>query len=285
MPSRMACAKVNLTLRITGKRVDGYHLLDSLICFAAFGDRLTVTSNNEDTGIALDVVGPFAAGVPTDGRNLVLQAAKALAPRSYSQPGTHIRLEKNLPAAAGIGGGSADAAACLTLLNSVWNLNTSHDTLAEIALSLGADVPACLRDTALHMAGIGEILTPAPSLPRLGLLLVNDGTLCPTGPVFGARSPEFSKPRPLPDMFDRPEDLIEFLRADQNDLEEPAMRLHPSIQRVKECVAALPGCLLARMSGSGATVFGLFQTKEEAQIAAKGIATEKGWWAIGTAIQ
>lgn len=281
--SQRANAKVNLTLRITGRRQDGYHLLESLVVFASIGDRVTV-SPAASPHTSLTITGPFGRGLPNDGANLVLRAADALAKSTGRTLSAEIVLEKNLPVAAGIGGGSADAAACLHILNAYWNIHLDHAALAEIALSLGADVPACLTGAPVRMTGIGEILTPIPNLPPLGILLVNDGTACPTGPVFDARTAAFSMPRTVPAKFDNRAELIRFLHEDQNDLEAPALSLHPSIAQVKDAVSALPDCLLGRMSGSGATVFGLFETEKEASQAAASLASKTGWWCMAGSV-
>ena len=284
MPAMMACAKVNLTLRITGKRPDGYHLLDSLVVFASVGDMVTVGPSTSGK-IEFAVSGRRARGIPTDNSNLVVKAAEALAARAETPVSARMHLDKQLPVAAGIGGGSADAAACLDLLNDYWSLGLSSADLAEIGLRLGADIPACLAGRPVRMTGIGDVLTPLPALPSMGILLVNDGTDCPTGPVFGARAGAFSAARPLPEAFQSQADLIAFLEQDQNDLEAPAMALHPSIRTVKETVAALPGCSMARMSGSGATIFGLFPTRIAAQEAGQKLHEETGWWAAGSDIR
>ena len=277
MLARQANAKVNLTLRVTGKRDDGYHLLDSLVVFVSVGDTVRV-AESETGQTTLAITGDFGAGLPTDGGNLILKAAAALAACTDRPVSAHITLEKTLPVAAGIGGGSADAAVALSLLNDYWELGLDPAALAEIALSLGADVPACLVNTPVRMMGIGEILTPLAQCPKLGVLLVNDGTACPTGPVFAARSAPFSAPSEMPDAFTDADALIDFVRSGRNDLEPPALSLHPSIARVAQTVAAQADCHLARMSGSGATVFGLFPNLSTAEAAAQRLQSETGWW-------
>nr|WP_325601823.1 4-(cytidine 5'-diphospho)-2-C-methyl-D-erythritol kinase [Rhodopila sp.] len=273
-----APAKVNLYLHVVGRRDDGYHLLDSLVVFAGIGDRLTVEPSD---ALTLRVTGPFAAGLAAEADNLVLRAARALAGLCGAVPRGALTLEKNLPVASGIGGGSADAAAALRLLCRFWSVNPAGSDLAELGRGIGADIPVCLSGRPAVMAGIGEVLTPVERLPRLGIVLVNPGVAVSTPMVFKARSGPFSAPvegasRGWPTAGG----LIAALQAASNDLEAPARGLAPEIGGVLDRLRAEPGCLLARMSGSGATCFGLFGTEAEAQAAAPRIA-RPGWWAWG----
>lgn len=277
-----APAKVNLSLRVTGRRADGYHLLDSLVVFAGVGDRLSVAPSAD---LALTVTGPFAAGLEGDADNLVLRAARALAAAAGIAPFGALTLEKNLPVASGIGGGSSDAAAALRLLALYWGLTLPSATMAKLALGLGADVPVCLRRQPVRMAGIGEVITPVPPLPGgLGLLLVNPGLACPTPAIFRARAAAgagFSPADAVPAMrAETPAALAAALAASGNDLEEAAIGLTPAIGAVLAAIGARPGCLLARMSGSGATCFGLFATEAEAEAAASAL-RRPGWWIWG----
>ncbi|MBK5934498.1 4-diphosphocytidyl-2-C-methyl-D-erythritol kinase [Rhodovulum imhoffii] len=260
-----APAKINLTLHVTGRRADGYHLLDSLVVFADAGDRLICAPAE---GLSLMVTGPRAGGVPTDGRNLVLQAAAL-----FDGPGVAITLEKNLPAAAGIGGGSSDAAATLRALAALLRRPLPA---AEAVLALGADVPVCLCPRPVRMRGVGEVISAAPEMPRMGLVLVNPGVEVPTPVVFGALAEKTNPPMPDLPGWNTAADLAGWLKVQRNDLESPA-RLHaPVIGDVLEALAATPGCLLARMSGSGATCFGIYGTQAAAQNAAQRL--HGRWW-------
>lgn len=250
-----APAKINLSLHVTGTRADGYHLLDSIAAFADIGDKLWFEPGPE---LVISVTGPFAEGVPTDQRNLVWRAAQLA---GWSG---HVALEKNLPHGAGIGGGSADAAAVLRAFGGT-----------EQAALLGADVPVCLSMGPQRMRGIGDILAPLPPLPPLEVVLVNPRVVVPTGPVFAALASKDNRPMPerIP-TFDTGRSLCAWLRDQRNDLEPPARLLAPEIDAA---LATLEGALLARMSGSGATCFGLYDSG--ARAAANRIATmHPDWW-------
>ncbi|OYV33349.1 MAG: 4-(cytidine 5'-diphospho)-2-C-methyl-D-erythritol kinase, partial [Rhodospirillales bacterium 20-64-7] len=258
MPSRFAPAKVNLYLHVTGKRADGYHLLDSLAVFPAVGDLLQAVPAE---ALTLRVTGPFAGGLQGEQDNLILRAARRLKPDGTAA----ITLEKRLPVASGIGGGSADAAAALRLLAGLWGLDAPD---AGMALALGADVPVCLASRPVRMQGIGEILQPAPGLPAFGMVLVNPGVAVPTPAVFKARQggygPVADLPAAWPDASATARDLARF----GNDLQPAAIGLQPVIAEVLAALAVLPGALLSRMSGSGATCFALFETAAAASMAA-----------------
>jgi 4-diphosphocytidyl-2-C-methyl-D-erythritol kinase len=278
MLSERASAKINLHLHVVGRRPDGYHLLDSLVVFAGAADTLTVEPSD---GLSLAVTGPFAAGLDGEADNLVLRAARVLAAHAGVPATARLVLEKNLPVASGIGGGSADAAAALRLLSRFWSLDVGQGTLAAIAGNLGADVPVCLSGRAAVMSGIGEILAPAPPLPRSGIVLVNPGIAVSTPAVFRAREGEFSAAVAWPERgWKDAEALARDLRATVNDLEAPALRLAPPIADSLEALRAAPGCLLARMSGSGATCFGLFADAAAARLAASSL-DHPGWWVWG----
>ena len=274
-----ASAKVNLYLRLVGKRSDGYHLLDSLVVFAGIGDRLSAQASED---ISLSVTGPFGAELVAEPDNLVLRAARALADQAGIAPRAHLTLEKHLPIASGIGGGSADAAAALRLLCRVWHLMPAPVDLARIAASLGADVPVCLGNRSARMRGIGEILDPSPGLPPFGLLLVNPGVAVSTVAVFRARTGGFSPEAALPERWQGLVEMADCLTGLGNDLEDPAIVLCPVIAEVLAAIAAVPGCRLARMSGSGATCFGLFDEPLSAERAARDLA-RPGWWSWGGA--
>lgn len=273
-----AWAKVNLYLHVTGKRPDGYHLLDSLVAFAGTGDTLELEA--ADT-LSLGVDGPAAAYLPEGGGNIVLQAARALAAQAGIAAGARLRLTKRLPVAAGIGGGSADAAAALTGLCRLWSLSPPPEQLAALALTLGADVPVCLAGRPTALSGIGERLNPAPALPPAWLVLVNPREALATPAVFKARQGCFSDPMPLET---RPADtatLAALLVSRRNDLTAAAVSLVPAVGEALALLAAQPRCLLARMSGSGATCFGLFAAEAEARTAATALSQAKpGWWVV-----
>ena len=248
--SVLAPAKINLSLHVTGRRDDGYHLLDSLVVFADIGDRLWLSNADE---MSLAVTGAFAEGVPEDGRNLVWQAAER-AGRVLS-----IRLEKNLPHGAGIGGGSSDAAAVLRWAGA-----------GEHALSLGADVPVCLSQAPQRMRGIGEQHDPV-AVPDCHLVLVNPGVHVPTPAVFRAL-----ERRDNAGMTPMADDFVGWLGDQRNDLQEAAISVAPVIA---EALAALDDALVARMSGSGATCFGLYPDANTAKASAERIAAARpGWW-------
>ncbi len=277
-----ARAKVNLFLHVVGRRPDGYHLLDSLAVFPAAADRLHATLA-ADLTLRLD--GPFGAGLAAEPDNLVLRAARALRahapPAGCVQPGAALTLEKHLPIASGIGGGSADAAATLRLLARLWRLPTPPAALAAIAATLGADVPVCLLSEPSRMGGIGDILGVAPTLPGFGMLLVNPGEPVSTPAVFQARTPSFSAPAILPPRWDTAAAMADALATLANDLEAPAIRLCPAIAATLDWLRTRPGCRLARMSGSGATCLALFDTPDEA--ARQAPHAPPGWWAWGGA--
>ena len=265
-----APAKVNLTLHVTGRAPGGYHLLDSLVVFGPAADVLHATDAD---GLSLEIEGPFAAGLRAEPDNLVLRAARALADWAGVEPRAALRLEKHLPVASGIGGGSADAAAALRLLPQLWRIPPAP---MEIAARLGADVPVCMASLPACMSGIGDILARAPALPPCGLLLVNPRVAVATGDVFRARSGAFSAPAHWPPGWVDAATMADDLRRLRNDLERPALAVCPAIGDVLAALDPLPGCRLARMSGSGATCFGLFDDAEAAGAAAAVL--PGGWW-------
>lgn len=270
----LAPAKVNLALHVTGRRDDGYHLLDSLVVFAGVGDWLEIRAARE---LALSVSGPRATGVPTDRNNLVWRAAEAFG----GDRGAAIHLEKHLPHAGGIGGGSADAGAALRGLCDLWEVPLPD---AATLLSIGADIPVCTACEPARMRGIGDILDPVPPLPPLWLVLVNPGVEVPTGPVF--RALESTDNAPLPDpAWDDADDLIGWLHQTRNDLEPAAMALQPRVADTLTALARQDECRLARMSGSGATCFGLFVGEDAARSAARHLkVAEPAWWVEAAAI-
>ena len=271
-----APAKVNLHLHVTGRRADGYHTLDSLVVFAGAADEVCATPS---AGLALAVTGPEAAGLAEETDNLVLRAARALAAAAGRAPLAALRLEKRLPVASGIGGGSADAAAALRALARLWSPGLDDAALAAIALGLGADVPACLASRPCRMGGIGEVLAPAPRLPPCGIVLANPRVALPTPAVFRARGGGFSAPAALPAAWADVAVMARDLAVLRNDLEQPAIALCPPVAEVLAALGALPGCLLARMSGSGATCFALMPDAAAARRAASLL--PPAWWRWG----
>lgn len=273
---RCAWAKINLYLHVTGRRPDGYHELDSLVVFAGIGDAIEIAPAAR---LDLQVSGPFAAAVPRDRDNLALRAAEALVPWSRPPAGARIALEKNLPAAAGLGGGSADAAAVLHALAEHWRIRVPRRALDDLALALGADVPACLFGRPVFVAGIGERLSRAPPLPPAWFVLVNPGVALATAEVFAARRGGFSAPGRWSSILADAQALAARLAALGNDLEAPARALRPEVGEALGLIGRRPGVLLARMSGSGATCFGLFAGRQAAQDAAAALAAERPrWW-------
>jgi 4-diphosphocytidyl-2-C-methyl-D-erythritol kinase len=278
-----APAKVNLTLRVIGRRPDGYHDLESLVVFASVGDGLTLAAGPR---LLLTVRGPTAgsSGALTD--NLVLKAANALAERVRGLKGGRFVLSKRLPVAAGLGGGSADAAAALRLLARRNHLALDDGHLCDAARLTGADVPVCLDPRPRLMSGIGNLLSPPLELPRLAGVLVNPRVAVPTKGVFEklaaprvVRAAKVSEDYPPTDRAS----LIEYLADRGNDLELPAIALQPVVAEVLEAFRRLPGCRLARMSGSGATCFALFDNTKAAAAAARALRERKpDWWVRST---
>lgn len=279
-----ARAKINLALHVLDRRPDGYHLLDSLVVFAEVADTLTVVP--EDVGfVRLTTDGPFAGDlVDATGAddNLVLTVADRLADAfpGRSGRGARLHLEKRLPVAAGLGGGSADAAAALRLLNRHWRLGLGAAELARLGLSLGADVPVCLASKPSRMEGIGGAVTPLAGLPPLNLVLVNPGIALATRAVFRRLEAESRTPMPaIPPRFASVMELVFWLRKTRNDLYVPAAAEAPPVERALMMLASDPDCVFARMSGSGPTAFGIFMSAEAANRAADRIhAARPQWW-------
>lgn len=307
-----ALAKINLYLHLTGRRANGYHELDSLVAFADVGDRITATRAND---LTLSVSGPYGDTIGGDADdNLVIKAARTLADHAGVPAQAHLHLEKNLPVASGIGGGSADAAATLKALVALWNLelpdehirhaaqqisdekdtaraletlfklwrdDLNSDLMLTVALQLGADVPVCLEGHAAYMGGIGEKLDLAPHLPPAWLVLVNPGTAVSTPAVFQARSGDLSQPARF---YESPRDaahLAHLLKDRRNDLTQAALSLAPVIAEVLAALETQDDALLTRMSGSGATCFALFATPDAARVATNRVrAMHPGWWTI-----
>jgi 4-diphosphocytidyl-2-C-methyl-D-erythritol kinase len=277
-----ARSKVNLFLHVTGKRNDGYHLLESLVVFPEWGDRITVKKGKS---ITLEVTGPFSQLIGSTEENLAFKAAHLLKREGGSNEGARIVLEKNLPVAAGIGGGSADAAAVLKSLNVLWNIGFSNNRLGQIGLALGADVPVCLYGKPAMMSGIGEQISGLREFPKFNILLVNPGISASTGDVFSQLT--ISEKITSSDDFSgrTARELFIGLAAMRNDLEAPALEVAPVIDAVLSSIKEQKGCHLARMSGSGATCFGLFEEEEAAEMAARDILERHpDWWVQAAAV-
>lgn len=281
--SETAPAKVNLTLRVLSRRADGYHDLESLVVFTALSDRLILRPG---APLALTVSGPTAAQAGPVLDNLVLKAAQALAARTDGLRLGAFELTKELPAGAGLGGGSADAAAALRLIARANGIALGDARLAAAALATGADVPVCLDCKPRVMRGVGEILAPPVALPPLAMVLVGPGFPLATKEVFAALGLKPGERRGEPNADEiptQPEPLFAFLADHPNDLEAPATRLAPAIIGVLTALAAQPGCRLARMSGSGTTCFGLFASSAAAAAAAARVqAAQPAWWVQAT---
>lgn len=266
MHSMIAPAKVNLALHVTGRRADGYHLLDSIVAFSSHGDLLEVEDGAEDDFF---VSGHFAAHVPIGETNLVTRARDLLR-ETFGERAcapVHLHLEKNLPVASGIGGGSADAAAALRLLVRHWRIDIDEATLAKLGLSLGADVPMCLSSKPLLARGIGEALEELPHFPALPLVLVNPNIPLSTPEVFSRLERRDNPPLSPLGAFTDTVSAAHWLKEARNDLEDPACQLVPQIEDARDALRRA-GALFARMSGSGATCFGVFSSRPEADQAA-----------------
>ena len=272
-----APAKINLALHVVGQRVDGYHLLDTLVGFASVGDWVTLDAGPPD---GLTIAGPEADGLMACDDNLVTRAARAFWPAGAL--GLH--LDKHLPVASGIGGGSADAAACIRGID--WlggqrgHLAAPEPARVRQMIALGADVPMCLPSAPARAQGIGERITPLPDLAKLPIVLVNPRVAVPTPMVFKAlatkQNPEMSA---LPPDLGNAAILTDYLSHQRNDLQAPAIALAPVIAMVLDRIAATKDCALARMSGSGATCFGIYPSPAAATTAAMALGRDNpGWW-------
>ncbi|MBI3197168.1 MAG: 4-(cytidine 5'-diphospho)-2-C-methyl-D-erythritol kinase [Rhodospirillales bacterium] len=270
---RLARAKVNLWLKVVGRRADGYHLLDSLVAFTDLADVLDVGPSD---GLSLVLEGPEADSIAGEADNLVLRAARMLADRAGVSPRAALRLTKRIPVAAGLGGGSADAAAALGALVELWRVAMPEEELFDLAADLGADVPMCLAGRAALASGVGEILRPAPPLPPCAVLLVNPRTPLATPEVFAARRGAFSVPGPVPSSWPDLAALVAALAARGNDLTDAATSLRPAIADVLGALRRTDGVRYAAMSGSGATCFALYDAVEAAGRAAADLPA--GWW-------
>ncbi len=274
-----APAKINLALHVVGQRTDGFHLLDTLVSFASVGDQLRLAT---DDGRQLTISGPEAGNLPVDGDNIILRVASAF----WKNGPLRSHLVKNLPVASGMGGGSADAAACFRGIMALLARTTpmTPEALATL-LKIGADVPMCLRSEPARVRGIGERIDPVPTLPVLPVLLVNPRVAVSTPQVFKAlECKENSEMAAMPDAFPTANVLITWLSAQRNDLQAPAIAIAPVIGTALTTLETLQGCALARMSGSGATCFGIFSTLSEAEAGAKTLRQQHPEWWIAAAM-
>ncbi|MFA6279619.1 MAG: 4-(cytidine 5'-diphospho)-2-C-methyl-D-erythritol kinase [Bdellovibrionales bacterium] len=278
MLETLAPAKINLYLHVTGRREDGYHFLDSLVAFTNIGDFLRL---EPAASFSFEMNGPMAAALAQGDHenNLAVRAARILAKTLDKPLNLRLTLTKNLPIASGIGGGSTDAAATLRLLAAHWRMPPDAPLLHDIAASLGQDVPCCIAAQSCYFQGIGDITTPAQDLPLTHIVLVNPNQALSTPSVFKARTGAFTPANPLPITPQTPTELASLLAARTNGLTEAACSLCPEIKDVLAALQAQPDCLLARMSGSGATCFGLFADRGAAKQAASALYKEHpSWW-------
>jgi 4-diphosphocytidyl-2-C-methyl-D-erythritol kinase len=273
-----APAKINLYLHITGRRADGYHLLDSLVAFVSVGDRLQLEPSDR---FGLTIEGPMAGSLATEDQatNLVARAARGLAQELGKEPAFHITLSKKLPVASGIGGGSTDAAAALRLMAAFWGFDPADSLLTKIAAALGQDVPCCLKAESCFFRDIGNVTDPSPELPLTHLVLVNPMKTLPTPAVYKARQGDF---QPEARLTNAPKDVYELvgmLHSRTNGLTDAACGLLPEIRDVLTALSASEKCLLSRMSGSGATCFGIYPDRATARAAAAALyASHPDWW-------
>jgi 4-diphosphocytidyl-2-C-methyl-D-erythritol kinase len=267
----LAPAKVNLTLRVVSRRADGYHELESVVAFAGLADVVTF---DPDAPPDIEVTGPFAAATGPAGENLVLAAARLMGLKRG-----RFTLEKNIPVAAGLGGGSADAAAALRLIARARSTDTDNPRIRDAARQCGADVPVCLVPKARIMRGIGDVLSPPVALPALPALLVNPGVELATRDVFTVFDQTTGSSRPIADVPTELAGLLDWLKHYDNDLTRAATTRVPMIADILKALKAQPGCQLARMAGSGATCFGIFGSADQARLAAERLQAQRAdWW-------
>jgi len=269
-----AHAKVNLTLHVVGERTNGYHELQSLVCLTEFGDQIHLSPAAD---FSFQVIGPYAAGIPVDESNLVVQAAKFMAQKHSKTLDCQIILEKNLPMASGIGGGSSDAAAVMKALSQYWSVPLPN---VDELMALGADIPVCVTTGLTLMQGAGEDVTHLSAAPNWGVVLVNPNVGVSTPAVFDALN---SKQNPsMQDVAANCVDIA-WLGDQRNDLEPPAIAMVPEVATVIEAISAAPQCQVARMSGSGATCFGLFSDIKHANATAERLQrVHPNWWIVAT---
>ena len=277
---RLAAAKINLALHVLGRRADGYHDLDTLAVFADIGDDVCVSPADD---VRLRIDGPMAGHAPSGADNLVLRAAELLKAHARVDAGAMISLRKGLPSGAGLGGGSADAAAALHALNEFWGIGLSPAALSGLGEKLGADLAMCLASRALRAGGIGERIELRAGWPPLPLVLVWPARPVSTPAVFARLARRENPPLPIGRAFDTVEALAEWLMVCRNDLEAPAKAIAPEIGDALAAINSTRDCLLGRMSGSGSACFGLYPGMEAAERAATALASARpGWWVAAT---
>jgi len=275
-----AGAKLNLYLHLTGKRDDGYHLLDSLVCFLAIGDTITVAAAEE---LSLSIEGEFSTTLQANDNNLVMRAAKALQSYTGTTQGAAITLHKHLPVAAGLGGGSSDAATAAKLLRALWGVAVSQEALTQLLLPLGADMAVCVHGGPAFMSGIGERIEPLPSLPALPILLVNPRVELSTAAVYQAYH-NIGRWMGRPSLdFSSAEALCVGLAGARNNLQQPAISLCAAVADVLLTLETQMGVHFARLCGSGATCFGVFDSRASLERAAETIRRDQpDWWVAPT---
>ena len=271
-----AHAKVNLTLHVVGQRANGYHELQSLVCLTEFGDQIHLSPAAD---FSFQVIGPYASGIPVDESNLVVQAAKFMAQKHSKSLDCQIILEKNLPMASGIGGGSSDAAAVMRALSQYFSVPLPN---VDELMTLGADIPVCMTTGLTLMEGAGEDVTQLSAAPNWGVVLVNPNVGVSTPAVFNALNSK--RNLPMQDVAENCVDIA-WLGDQRNDLEPPAMAMVPEVGAVVGAISAAPHCHMARMSGSGATCFGVFADIKHANAAAERLQrAHPDWWVVSTKI-
>lgn len=275
-----APAKVNLYLEVTGRRPNGYHDLDSLVVFADVGETLSAQSADE---ISLEIKGPWAGALDAESDNLILKAARLLKKKTGLKSGVKFELDKHIPVAAGVGGGSADAAAALRALNRLWQLSLSEDDLCALGLELGADVPVCVRSRTSRFQGIGDILSEGPEIPlSLGLILVNPRLAVSTKDVFAKVQPALNRDISQPQSLKSFIELHDWLRTRRNDLERPAKELAGDIASCLDALKQEVEHGYVAMSGSGATCFALCENAAIAKVGSAALhARQPNWWTWG----
>ena len=275
-----ASAKVNLCLQIVGQKSNGFHLLDSIVGFTEFGDHLSFKKSDE---LALTMKGAFSDQIPVDKSNLILKAAELLRTINNIKAGAHITLTKNLPPSAGLGGGSSDAAATIRGLSRLWGTDLPD---IDDLMKIGSDLPVCINQKTQHMKGFGEVLEEINTFPNLPILLVNPLKKVSTQTVFrmlkNKKNPPLSKYEKL---FQTKKDWINWLLLQRNDLMEPAVKVEPVISEVLRLISKQISVEKVSMSGSGATCFGIFENKQDCDLAMKRVRLERpDWWSVSTEI-
>lgn len=271
-----APAKLNLFLHITGKRADGVHLLQSLVCFLGIHDTIAIAPHDS---FYIDCDGPFGHTLSDPRENIVYKAAKALAETFQMPLRARIHLIKNIPVGGGLGGGSTDAAMVLKGLTKTWGLPEDQERLHAIAEKIGADVPACLHQKTVWVEGGGEKVTRLSDMPKIHFVLVNPMVFVPTAEVYRLHDTHFSRPIQFSGRRKTFEEWLADLKIYRNDLTDAALMVSPDIRRALDALKATAGCLLHRISGSGATCFGIYNSKEAAHLAAYTLKNRyPDWW-------